>query len=137
MRRIFCIVAFVTVALAIAQTPGIPAHGPAVVLFDGANLNQFETFSPSKGLNNDTDHIFTVEDGAIHVSGKEYGFVITKQEYENYYLTAEFKWGEGTFAPRAGKARDAGILYDVTGPFSIWPSSVASRPRPRASSCAT
>ncbi len=109
---------------ATAETPGIPAHGPAVVLFDGTNLDQFETFSPSKGLNNDSDHIFTVEDGAIHVSGKEYGFVVTKREYADYYLTAEFKWGEGTYAPRAGKARDAGILYNVTGPFQIWPSSV-------------
>lgn len=102
----------------------IPTHGPAIVLFDGANLNQFETFSPSKGLNNDTDHLFTIENGVIHVSGKEYGFLITKQEYENYYLSAEFKWGDATWPPRAGKARDAGILYDVTGPLSVWPSSI-------------
>ena len=106
------------------ETAGIPAHGPAVVLFDGSNLNQFDTFSPSKGTNNDTDHVFTVEDGAIHVSGKEYGGLITKQEFENYYLTVEFKWGEATYAPREGKARDAGILYDVTGPYQVWPSSV-------------
>jgi hypothetical protein len=109
---------------AFAQTSGIPAHGPAIVLFDGSNLDLFDTFSPSKGMNNDTDHIFTVENGAIHVSGKEYGALVTKQEYENYYLSAEFKWGEGTYAQREGKARDAGILYDVTGPMKIWPSSV-------------
>ncbi len=115
---------FIGLLLIAAQTAGIPAHGGAVVLFDGANLNQFDTFSPSKGLNNDTDHIFTVENGAIHVSGKEYGGLITKQEYADYYLTAEFKWGEGTYAARAGKARDAGILYDVTGPMQVWPSSV-------------
>jgi len=96
----------------------------AIVLFDGSNLDQFDTFSPSKGMNNDTDHIFTVENGAIHVSGKEYGALVTKQEYANYYLSAEFKWGEGTYAQREGKARDAGILYDVTGPMKIWPSSV-------------
>ena len=79
---------FVSMFAVMAQTPAIPAHGPAVVLFDGSNLDQFDTFSPSKGLNNDTDHIFTVEDGAIHVSGKEFGGLITKQEYADYYLTA-------------------------------------------------
>ena len=124
--RIVCMI-WITVLFAdavFAQTAGIPAHGAALVLFDGSNLNQFDTFSPSKGLNNDTDHIFSVENGAIHVSGKEFGGLVTKQEYADYYLTAEFKWGEGTYAPRAGQARDAGILYDVTGPMQVWPSSV-------------
>ena len=51
----------------------------------------------------------------IHVSGKEFGYIITRQEYKNYYLRAEFKWGEGTFAPRAGQARDSGILYNILG----------------------
>ncbi|HVY94950.1 MAG TPA: DUF1080 domain-containing protein [Bryobacteraceae bacterium] len=111
-------------AIAWAQTAGIPAHGPAVVLFDGTDLSHFDTFSPSRGLNNDRGYLFSVENGAIHVSGEEYGFLITKEDYENYYLSAEFKWGEATHPPRVGKARDAGILYDVTGPMTIWPSSV-------------
>src|SRR5271154_821080 len=115
---------FLSMCAVMAQTTAIPAHGPALVLFDGSSLDQFDTFSPSKGLNNDTDHIFSVEDGAIHVSGKEFGGLITKQEYADYYLTAEFKWGEGTYVNRVGKARDAGILYDVTGPMQVWPSSV-------------
>ncbi len=107
-----------------ADNADIPPHGPAVVLFDGSGLDQFDSFIPSKGLNNDTDHIFTVEDKVIHVSGKEFGGLVTKQEYADFYLSAEFKWGEGTYAPREGKARDAGILYHVTGPLKVWPSSI-------------
>jgi hypothetical protein len=39
----------------------------------------------------------------------------TKHEFQNYYLKAEFKWGEGTFGPRAGQARDSGTLYNIQG----------------------
>jgi hypothetical protein len=107
-----------------AQSREIPKHGPAEVLFDGKDLSQFDTFLPSSGLNADPNHVFTVEKGVVHVSGTEMGYFITKQEYKNYYLRAEFKWGEGTFAPRSGQARDSGILYNIQGPNKVWPRSV-------------
>jgi len=107
-----------------AQAKGIPKHGRAVVLFDGKDLHQFDTFLPSTGLNSDPNHVFTVEHGVVHVSGTEMGYFITKQEYKNYYLRAEFKWGEGTFPPRKGQARDSGILYNMQGPNKVWPRSI-------------
>jgi len=109
---------------AAAQSKEIPKHGKAEVLFDGKDLSRFDTFIKSTGLNSDPGHIFAVENGVIHVSGKEMGYIITKQEYKNYYLRAEFKWGEGTFAPRAGQARDSGILYNIQGEYKVWPRSV-------------
>ena len=107
-----------------SQPKGIPKHGRAIVLFDGKDLSQFDTFLPSAGLNADPNHVFTVENKVVHVSGTEMGYFITKQEYKNYYLRAEFKWGEGTFAPRQGQARDSGILYNIQGPNKVWPRSV-------------
>src|SRR5271165_2866300 len=82
---------------------GVPAHGRAVVLFNGADLSNFDTFLKSTGLNSDPKHVFQVEHGVIHISGQEFGYIITKQDYQNYYLRAEFKWGEGTYAPRQGQ----------------------------------
>ena len=107
-----------------AATKDIPPHGAAIVLFNGHDLSGFDTFLKSKGLNDDPDHVFQVEQGVIHVSGTEMGYIITKQGYQNYYLKAEFKWGEGTFAPREGQARDSGILYDTQGEQKVWPRSV-------------
>jgi hypothetical protein len=106
------------------QASDIPKHKAAIVLFDGGNLNPFDTFLPSTGLNSDPNHVFTVEDGVVHVSGTEMGYFITKKEFKNYYLSAEFKWGEGTFGTRAGQARDSGILYNIQGPNKVWPRSV-------------
>jgi hypothetical protein len=107
-----------------SQAKDIPKHGRAVFGFNGKDLSQFDTFLPSAGLNSDPNHVFVVENGVVHVSGTEMGYFITKQEYKNYYLRAEFKWGEGTFAPRAGQARDSGILYNIQGPNKVWPRSI-------------
>ncbi len=111
-------------AMAMGQAPDIPKHGHAVKLFDGKSLNGFDTFLAKEGLNSDPNHVFTVENGVVHVSGTEMGYIITKQEYTNYYLRAEFKWGEGTFGSRQGQARDSGILYNIQGPDKVWPRSV-------------
>src|ERR1700727_2544785 len=104
--------------------PGIPAHKAAIVLFDGKDLKNFDTFLKSTGLNSDPEHVFQVENGVIHVSGKEMGYLITKKAYQSFYLRAEFKWGEGTYGSREGKARDSGILYNVQGEQKVWPQSI-------------
>jgi Domain of Unknown Function (DUF1080) len=104
--------------------PKIPAHKAAIVLFDGSDLKNFDTFLTGGGLNSDPEHVFQVENGVIHVSGKEFGYFITKKTYQNFYLRAEFKWGEGTYVSREGKARDSGILYNVQGEQKVWPRSI-------------
>src|ERR1700751_6071669 len=71
--------------------PKIPAHKSAIVLFDGSDLKNFDTFLTGGRLNSDPDHVFQVENGVIHVSGKEFGYIITKKTYQNFYLRAEFK----------------------------------------------
>ncbi len=89
-------------ASATAQAGDIPAHGPAIVLFDGKDLSQFDTFLKSDGLNSDPNHVFTVEHGVVHVSGTEFGYFITKQEYKNYYLRAEIQMGRGNLSSAPG-----------------------------------
>ncbi len=110
--------------VAVGQAPDIPKHGPTIKLFDGKDLKGFDIFLTAHGLNSDPSGVFKVEDGAVHVSGTEMGYIITQQEYTNYYLRAEFKWGEGTFGSRHGVARDSGILYNIQGPDKVWPRSV-------------
>ena len=102
----------------------IPPTGKPIKLFNGKNLKHFDTFLRDKGFNNDPEHVFHVKDGAVVVSGKEYGYFITKQEYSDYYLRLEFKWGNPTYPPCEGKAHDAGILYHVVGENKTWPKSL-------------
>ena len=116
----------VVLALTLASTRAvdIPPTGKPIKLFDGKSLKRFDTFLRDKGFNIDPDGVFRVYDGMVHVSGAEFGYFITKKEFENYYLRAEFKWGKRTHPPREGLARDSGILYHVVGENKIWPKSI-------------
>jgi hypothetical protein len=92
-------------------------------LFNGKNLDGFDTYLQRHGKDNDPDHVFTVKDGVLRISGQEFGYCVTKQEYENYHLTAEFKWGTETHPPRKGMQRNSGLMFHVTGPDKIFPKS--------------
>lgn len=107
-----------------APSPAIPAHGDAIVLFNGSGLSAFDTFLRGRGLNADPEHIFRVEGDLIHVSGREMGYLVSKQSFHRFYLRADFKWGKGTFGERAGQARDSGILYNIQGEPKVWPRSI-------------
>lgn len=113
---------FVLVPALAAQNA--PRAGKAIKLFNGKNLDGFYTWVENQGKNQDPNRVFTVHDGMIHVSGTAMGYFSTEQEFENYRLIVEFKWGEKTHTPREGKARDSGILYHFVGPDKIWPKSI-------------
>ena len=72
------------------------------------------------GLNKDRWGVFTVkeENGEpiLHVSGEIYGSLSTKQEFENYHLKLQVKWGEKTFAPRKTEPMNSGLHYNAVGP---------------------
>ena len=72
------------------------------------------------GLNKDPKKVFSVVevDGApaIRISGEIFGALTSKEEYENYRLRFEFKWGDEKFEPRTKAMRDSGILYHCNGP---------------------
>ena len=112
----------------------IPPTGKGIRLFDGKSLEHFDTFVYQKGFNNDPQGVFRVHDGMVHVAGYPYGYFITKKDYGDYYLRAEFKGGEAPHGPRQGLARDSGILYHVTGEkkksaearaqTAIWPKAI-------------
>lgn len=95
-----------------------------IKLFNGRDLKNFYTFLPSHGKNSDPEGIFTVHDRMIHVLGKEFGYVCTENEYENYRLVVEFKWGEKKWPPRENTVRDSGILMHCVGEDKVWMKSI-------------
>ncbi len=81
-----------------------------IKLFNGENLDGWYTFLKDKGLNNDPEGIFSVQDGMLRILGKENGYIATKNEYENFKLTVEFRYDDLKFPPE-DKKRNSGILY--------------------------
>ena len=77
-------------------------------------------YAESVGLNKDPKKVYTVVsvDGkpAIRISGEIFGALTSKDEFENYHLKLEFKWGEKKWPPREKAVRDSGLLYHCIGP---------------------
>ena len=86
-----------------------------ILLFNGENLDGWYTFLKIRGRDKDPKNVFTVNDGMIRISGEEWGCITTHNEYENYRLVLEFKWGEIAFEPRLDNARDCGVLLHSQG----------------------
>ncbi len=72
------------------------------------------------GLNKDPKQVFSMvtEDGlpALHISGEQFGGISTVQEYENYHLQLQFKWGKNKYHPKENAKMDSGVLFHANGP---------------------
>jgi hypothetical protein len=73
------------------------------------------------GLNNDERRVFSVVEvdsaPAIRVSGEVYGGLVSHQEFDNYHLKMQFKWGDKRWPPAEKSRRNSGLLYRSVGPF--------------------
>jgi hypothetical protein len=92
-------------------------------LFNGRDLAGFYSFlGPLQdggrpvGRNQDHDHVFSVREGALLVSGQTRGALITKREFSNYQLKLRYRWAEKTWPPKADRARNSGVLLHCQGP---------------------
>ncbi len=84
------------------------------------------------GINRDPLNNFTVvsQEGrpVIHISGEGMGMMYTKENFGNYRLRLQFKWGAKKWPPREQAPRDSGLLYHAHGEAgrssNIWPACV-------------
>ena len=77
--------------------------------------------NPKSDFHDDPKDIWTfAKDGTFNISGRGYGYVGTKDSFENYHLVIEFKWGTKTWGVREKKAKDNGILLHACGPHGAY-----------------
>jgi hypothetical protein len=105
-----------------------------IPLFNGKDLTGWDTYiGPDMndsgkfisgdpiGLNKDPRKVFTVVnvngENLIRISGENWGAISTVQEYENYHLQLQFKWGELKWGQKKNKNRDSGLLYHSVGKY--------------------
>jgi len=91
-----------------------------IKLFNGKDLTNFYTWLVDHKYQDPNSVVSVVDqiDGApaIRVSGQRFGAFITKQQYANYRLIVEFRWGVITWGGRKDRAKDSGILLHAQGP---------------------
>jgi len=121
MKNLFsCILILLIYVSAIAQS------SISKSLFTPTNNGDWYTFLKNTGKNADPLKVFQYENNVWHVSGQDFGYLITEKSYTNFHLTLDFKWGEKKFPPRENQKRDAGILYNahLYNGDKIWPRSL-------------
>ena len=123
-------------ALTIGVLCAAAAYGQAIrpdkplKLFNGRNLDGWYTWSRDSKYE-DPKKVFTVANGVIRISGEEWGGIATREEYRDYHLIVEWKWGGATMGERKENARDSGILVHGVGEdgaySGIWLESIESQ----------
>jgi hypothetical protein len=105
-----------------------------IPLFNGKDLTGWNTYiAPDMndsgkfitgepiGLNKDPRKVFTVVpvngENLIRISGENWGAISTVQEYENYHLQLQFRWGQLKWGQKKNKNRDSGLLYHSVGNY--------------------
>ena len=101
-----------------------------IELFNGQDLDQW-FIETNDSVNVDMSSLFSVEDGAIHVykhqknrSTQPFAGLFTKEEFSNYKLHLEYKWGSKKFRPRHNFVRDAGVVIHQHRAPTIWPYGI-------------
>lgn len=103
------------------EYPGLPSSGNEKCI-DGTPV----------GSDGDPLGIFRMieEDGqpVLHISGQVYAGLSTKEEFGNYHLSWQFKWGEKKWPPRLNDKRDSGVLAHCVGKqgafWNVWMRSL-------------
>ena len=125
--RLFCVVVSLVLYIPLPARPA-ESQKEVIHLLKGSDLSPFYTFLRDFGKDQDPDHVFTMENGVLHITGQHYGYLATRDtNFTNYKLVAEFKWGEKTWLPRLTNACDSGILVHCVGKDQVWPKSIEAQ----------
>ena len=111
LRYFLC--AEIILAIATGKISAEDFKPQTVSLFNGKDLAGLSTWLKDT-KKEDPRKVFRVENGMIHVSGEGFGYLATDQEYKNFRLVVEYKWGKKTDGGKS--VRNAGILLNATGP---------------------
>ncbi len=121
----------IVAAIACCGLAGPASHGDErapLALFNGKDLAGWTLFVDRKAEGyspeSSPDRVFTVVDGKIRISGERLGCLTTVEEFSDYKLRLEFRWGEKRWMPRERNVRDTGVLVHCTGPDKFWTKSI-------------
>jgi len=109
---------------AITKKEPISPRGSIIQLFNGKDLTGLYGWLKDT-LYEDPLSVFSVRDGCLRISGEKDGYLGTREEYRDYRLIVEYKWGSNTYGSET--VRNSGILLHAIGPDgnpSPWMSSI-------------
>lgn len=93
--------------------------------FDQKDLGSFTTWLKKTGRE-DPEHVFRLENGILRCGDEDLGYVATRDAYQNYHLSVEYRWGRKN--PHDKYVRNSGVLLHGVGPDGaqngVWMTSI-------------
>lgn len=89
-----------------------------VELFNGKNLNNWNFFLDTKSTAKPAE-IFSVEDAVITIKGTPFGYMYTKEMYDNFHLHLQWRWEK--------TASNSGIFLFVQPGEKLWPNAIEAQ----------
>ena len=89
-------------------------------LFNGKNYDGWDLWMQASDVSKPASEVFTVQDGAMHITGEGFGGCTTQKAYKDYHLTMEFRYVDDAYASRKGRAADGGLLFHCVGPEGVY-----------------
>ncbi len=71
------------------------------------------------------EDVWSIRDGVIHCKGTPFGYVRTRDDYNNYALHLEWRWVPQTLPE--GVVRNSGVFLHVQEPDMIWPKAIEAQ----------
>jgi hypothetical protein len=102
------------------QSPAQAGEGRA--LFNGQDLTGWKRYVDPGAKDADPDKIWKVQDGTIVCEGNVNGYLITEEDFENYELLFQWRWGSSVT-----RGRNSGAFVHVVGLDKIWPKGVEAQ----------
>ena len=97
-----------------------------VALFNQKDLTGWYAFEPKTGKHVNASEVFSVENNMIRFYGKDAGYLMSLESFENFQLTAEFRWNTDASFVRKSENRNSGLMYLVPNeaPDELWPKGI-------------
>ncbi|WP_282035775.1 3-keto-disaccharide hydrolase [Saccharicrinis aurantiacus] len=97
-----------------------------IKLFNGDNLDGWYAFEPKTGRQNNASDLFSVEDNMIRLYGKKLGYLMSKATFQDFKLSAEFRWNMDATYMGKSKKKNSGLMYLVpeNTPDQLWPQGI-------------
>ena len=97
-----------------------------VNLFNQKDLTGWYAFEPKTGKHSNASDIFSVENNMIRLYGKDAGYLMSLESFENFQLTAEFRWNTDASFVRKSDNRNSGLMYLVPDDAAdeLWPKGI-------------
>ncbi|MFA9391516.1 MAG: DUF1080 domain-containing protein [Prolixibacteraceae bacterium] len=117
---------FRILALFILVLPQLVKAQSSIELFNKNNLDNWYAYNAETGKHENAAELFKVEQKMIRLYGPNAGYLMSKQSFQNFRLSAEYRWNTDSTFTRKSDKKNSGLMYlvPIDTPDVLWPKGI-------------